>query len=147
MRSLGRHYLNQHIGSTHIPLISDDARICVQQRRDFWIARVNGTEVIDCGLVWRFDSEVAAVRTALAKSREAHPAGWHHRVLGFKARQRNLHLATLAELEEFRGNTNLDLGDRDRGSQRKLHGMPRNHAHRAAKAPTDRWPALIRTGV
>jgi len=31
--------------------------------------------------------------------------------LGFEARKRNLHLAPLAELKEFRGNTNLDLGD------------------------------------
>ena len=29
--------------------------------------------------------------------------------LGFEARKRNLHLAPLAELKEFRGNTNLDL--------------------------------------
>jgi hypothetical protein len=32
--------------------------------------------------------------------------------LGFEARKRNLHLAPLAELKEFRGNTNLDLGYR-----------------------------------
>ena len=33
---------------------------------DFWIARVDGVEVIDCGVVRRFDSEIEA---ALAKLR------------------------------------------------------------------------------
>lgn len=51
------------------PLISDDARIRVQHHGDFWIADVDGSKVISCGLVRRFDSEIEAIQAALAKIR------------------------------------------------------------------------------
>lgn len=50
-------------------VISDDARIRIQQHGDFWIAHVDGAEVIDCGLTRRFASEVEALTAALAKIR------------------------------------------------------------------------------
>ena len=50
-----------------IPLISDDGRISIQKHGDFWIAQVDGAEVIDCGLVRRFETAEGAIRAALAK--------------------------------------------------------------------------------
>jgi len=50
-------------------LISDNARIRIEQHGDFWIAHVDGAEVIDCGLTRRFPSEVEALKAALAKIR------------------------------------------------------------------------------
>ncbi len=49
------------------PLISEDGRIRIEQHGDFWVAQVDGAEVISCGLVRRFDNEIEAVRAALAK--------------------------------------------------------------------------------
>lgn len=49
------------------PLISDDGRIRIEQHGDFWIAHVDGAEVIDCGLIRRFDNEEEAIRAALAQ--------------------------------------------------------------------------------
>jgi len=49
------------------PLISDDARIRIEKHGDFWIAHVDGAEVIDCGLTRRFPREVEAIEAALAK--------------------------------------------------------------------------------
>ena len=63
----GVRFQSYRIDSHRVPLISDDSRISIQQHGDFWIARVNGVEVIDCGLVRRFNNEVDAVRAALAK--------------------------------------------------------------------------------
>ena len=65
----GVRFQSYRIDSHRIPLISDDARISVQQHGDVWIARVNGAEVIDCGLVRRFNSEVEAVQAVMAKLR------------------------------------------------------------------------------
>ncbi len=48
-------------------VISNDARIRIQQHGDFWIAHVDGAEVIDCGLTRRFASELEALHAALAK--------------------------------------------------------------------------------
>ena len=51
--------------------------------------------------------------------------------LGFEARKRNLHLAPLAELKEFRGNTNLDLGYRCvRANAKTAHVAFTCRAHR-----------------
>ena len=63
----GVRFQSYRIDSHRVPLISDNSRISIQQHGDFWIARVNGVEVIDCGLVRRFNNEVDAVRAALAK--------------------------------------------------------------------------------
>ncbi|MBS0240307.1 MAG: hypothetical protein JSR89_17980 [Proteobacteria bacterium] len=49
------------------PLISDDARIRIEQHGDFWIAHVDGAEVIDCGLTRRFASEAEAIHAAIEK--------------------------------------------------------------------------------
>ena len=48
-------------------LISDDARIRIEQREDFWIAHFDGAQVISCGLTRRFESLEEAVRAALEK--------------------------------------------------------------------------------
>ncbi len=47
----------------------EKALIRIEQHGDFWIAHVDGAEVIDCGLTRRFDSEVEALKAALAKIR------------------------------------------------------------------------------
>ena len=65
----GVRFQSYRIDFHRIPLISDDARIRIDRHGDVWIAYVNGAEVIDCGLARRFDSEVEAVRAALAKLR------------------------------------------------------------------------------
>ncbi len=63
----GVRFQSYRAGAHRTPLISDDARIRVERHGDFWIAHVDGAEVIGCGLVRRFDSEVEPVQTALAK--------------------------------------------------------------------------------
>lgn len=65
----GVRFQSYRAGTHSKPLISDDARIRVDRHGDIWIAYVNGAEVIDCGLARRFDSEVEAVRAAMAKLR------------------------------------------------------------------------------
>ncbi len=57
--------------SRTIPLISDDGRISVLQRADFWVAHIDGVEVITCGLTRRFETAEDAVRAALEKIRSA----------------------------------------------------------------------------
>lgn len=63
----GVRFQSYRVDAHNTPVISDDARIRVQQHGDFWIAHVDGGEVIDCGLTRRFESEVEAVRAALVK--------------------------------------------------------------------------------
>lgn len=65
----GVRFQSYRIDAHRVPLISDDGRISVQQHGDFWIAHVDGAEVIDCGLVRRFETAEAAVRAALVKLR------------------------------------------------------------------------------
>ena len=50
-----------------MPLISGDARIRIERHSDFWVAYADSAEVIDCGLVRRFDTEIEAIRAALVK--------------------------------------------------------------------------------
>ena len=65
----GVRFQSYRINSHRIPLISDDTRTRIDRDGDVWIAYVHGSEVIDCGLARRFDSEIEAVRAALAKLR------------------------------------------------------------------------------
>lgn len=48
------------------PLISDDGRIEIEERPDFWTASIDGRPVIDCGASRRFKSETEAARAAVA---------------------------------------------------------------------------------
>ena len=69
----GVRFQSYRAGPYRTPLISDDARIRIEQHGDFWIAHVDGSEVIDCGLTRRFDSEVEAIRAALVRLRNDWP--------------------------------------------------------------------------
>jgi hypothetical protein len=53
-----------------VPLISDDGRIAVKERDTFWTVEFNGIEVVECGLIRRFDSPEAAARAAVKKIEE-----------------------------------------------------------------------------
>jgi hypothetical protein len=50
-----------------VPMISDDGRIAVRERDTFWTVELNGVEVIECGLIRRFESAEAAARAAVKK--------------------------------------------------------------------------------
>lgn len=64
----GVRFQSYRAGAHSTPLISDDARIRVERHGDFWIAHVDGAEVISCGLTRRFANEVEAIQAALAKT-------------------------------------------------------------------------------
>ncbi|ADJ24788.1 hypothetical protein Hden_2993 [Hyphomicrobium denitrificans ATCC 51888] len=49
------------------PLISDDGRIELEERPDFWTACIDGRPVVTCGATRRFDTEIAAARAALER--------------------------------------------------------------------------------
>lgn len=65
----GVRFQSYRVDAHNTQVISDDARIRIEQRGDFWIAHADGAEVIDCCLTRRFDSEVEALKAALAKIR------------------------------------------------------------------------------
>lgn len=65
----GVRFQSYRVDVHHTLVISDDARIRIQQYGDFWIAHVDGAEVIACGLTRRFASEVEALQVAVAKIR------------------------------------------------------------------------------
>ena len=48
------------------PMISDDGRIEIYERGDFWTAEIAGVQVIMCGLIQRFETPEEAVLAALA---------------------------------------------------------------------------------
>lgn len=61
----GVRFQNYRASWNEIPLISDDGRIEIEQRPDFWSACIDGRPVVDCGAVRHFESEVEAARAAL----------------------------------------------------------------------------------
>lgn len=56
-------------GIHDFPMISDDGRIIIREREEFWTAEIDGVQVISCGLVDRFEAPEAAVREAVMKLR------------------------------------------------------------------------------
>lgn len=63
----GVRFQSYRVDAHNTLVISDDARVRIQQHGDFWTAHVDGAEVIDCGLTRRFHDEVEALKAALAK--------------------------------------------------------------------------------
>jgi len=49
------------------PLISDDGRIELEERPDFWTACIDGRPVVTCGATRRFKSETEAARAAIER--------------------------------------------------------------------------------
>lgn len=64
----GRASQSYRVDAHRTLVISDDARIRIEQHGEFWIAHVDEAGVIDCGLTRRFASEVEALKAALAKN-------------------------------------------------------------------------------
>jgi hypothetical protein len=53
------------VGRNQTPLISDDGRIEIEERPDFWTASIDGRPVVDCGATRHFKTETDAARAAL----------------------------------------------------------------------------------
>lgn len=49
------------------PLISEDGRIEIEERPDFWTASIDGCPVVTCGAMRRFATETEAARAALQR--------------------------------------------------------------------------------
>lgn len=63
----GVRFQNYRATRNRTPLISDDGRIEVEERPDFWTACIDGRPVIGCGAVRRFKGEIEAARAALER--------------------------------------------------------------------------------
>lgn len=63
----GVRFQNYRAAWNRTPLISDDGRIEVEERPDFWSASIDGRPVIACGAARHFKTEVDAARGALER--------------------------------------------------------------------------------
>jgi hypothetical protein len=55
------------VARNQTPLISDDGRIELEERPEFWTACIDGRPVVTCGATRRFKSETEAARAAIER--------------------------------------------------------------------------------